>query len=190
MSQSDIHHTDLLHYHREPGGFPPFPPLLGRIRLMAPFIGGISLLLCVMGWYFDPAHFYRSWLFAYLFWLGITMGCLGMVMVSEMTGGEWGVIMRRFGETAFMNLPVMAVLFIPLMFSYKYIFPWGHAEDFDGKLKAALDHRAAWFNPTAFTIRQVVYYIIWCTLAFIMSSVSQHLDENENPGLRRKLRMV
>ena len=190
MSQSDIHHTDVQHYHREPGGLPPLPPMLGRLRIMSIAIGLISLLLCVMGWYFDPAHFYRSWLFAYIFWIGIPMGCLGMVMVSEMTGGEWGVIMRRFGETAFMNFWLMALLFIPLIFSYRYIFPWGHIEDFDGKYRAALEHRSAWFNPAAFTIRQFVYYIIWGTLALVMNRGSKYLDNHEDPFMRRRLRMV
>lgn len=187
MSQE---HTDLLHYHREPGGLPPLPPLLGGVRLMALFIGLVALGLCALGWFVDSAHFYRSWLFAWLFWLGISLGCMGMVMVSEMTGGEWGVIMRRFGETAFMNLPLMMVLSFPLYFGFQYLFPWGHPEDFVGRQHAAIEHRMPWFNPTAFTVRQVIYFAIWIPLAFVMNNVSRHLDENENPGLRRRLRMV
>jgi hypothetical protein len=187
MSQE---HTDLQHYHREPGALPPLPPLLGGVKLMALFIGLISLGLCLLGWFIDPAHFHRSWLFAYLFWVNLTLGCLGMVMVSHMTGGEWGVIMRRFGETAFMNLPLMLLMSVPLYFGYKYIFPWGHPDDFVGHQHEALAHRAAWYNPAAFTIRQVVVFLIWIAIAWVMSSGSRRMDREDSPALRRRVRMV
>jgi hypothetical protein len=187
---SEIHHTDVQHYHREPGGLPPLPAGLGRLRLMSGAVGLLCLGLCILAWFIDTAHFYRSWLFAYIFWVGLTLGCLGMVMVSEMTGGEWGVIMRRFGENAFNNIWVMALCVVPLFFSYSYLFPWGHPDDFSGKLHDVLVHRQPWFAPFGFTVRQIVYFLIWAGFAFVMDRGSHYLDDHEDPATRRKLRMV
>ncbi len=180
---------DLQHYHRGPGD-EPFPAELGRLRGLALLVGLIALGLCAVGAFADAQHFFRSWLFAYMFWVGLTLGCLGMVMLSHLTGGEWGVIMRRFGETAFLNLPLMLLFFLPLILGYKYLFPWAHIEDFvdNEELHRVLIHRAAWFNPAVFTIRNIVYFAIWCTFAFVMASGSRKLDEAENPRLRRTLR--
>jgi hypothetical protein len=170
----------------------PFPPILGRMRAIALLVGLVSLALCAVGYSTEPAHFFRSWLFAYIFWVGLTLGCMTMVMITHMTGGEWGVVIRRFGETAFMNMPLMLVCFLPLIAGYKYLFPWAHIETYvdNEKVYAVLQHRAPWLNPTMFTVRNIGYMVIFSILAFTLNSGSRKMDRAPNPVLMRRLRMV
>jgi len=173
----------------------PFPPILGRMRAIALLVGLVSLALCAVGYSTEPAHFFRSWLFAYIFWVGLTLGCMTMVMITHMTGGEWGVVIRRFGETAFMNMPLMLVCFLPLIAGYKYLFPWAHIETYvdNEKVYAVLQHRAPWLNPTMFTVRNIGYMVIFSILAFTLNSGSRKMDRADAAaanGLRDRNRDV
>jgi hypothetical protein len=166
--------------------------MLGRLRSLALVVGLISLVLSAIGLKTEPAHFFRSWLFAYLFWTGLTLGCLAFVMITHQTGGEWGIIVRRFGETAFMNLPLMAVFFLPLIAGYQYLFPWAHIDTYvdNHEVYRVLKHREPWMNPELFTIRNIGYLVIFSIFAFLLSSGSRKLDRAPNPQLIRRLRLV
>src|SRR5215472_12111719 len=80
-----------------------------RPPLMA---GGILLVLSIIGAFFNPGQFYRSYLMGYLFWIGLTLGSMALVMIQHLTGGAWGVVTRRLLESSMRTMPVLAVLFI------------------------------------------------------------------------------
>ena len=61
--------------------------------------GAIGLMLSAVGWTFDPGQFYRSYLVSYLLWLGIALGCISLLMIFHMTGGNWGFLTRRLFES-------------------------------------------------------------------------------------------
>src|SRR4051794_20866789 len=91
------------------------PPLLhDRTRFVALAAGGVGLLLCAFGLIFDRESVFRSYLFAFVFVNSIPLGCLALVMLHHLTGGGWGVPVRRLAEAGAMTLPLMAVLFIPI----------------------------------------------------------------------------
>lgn len=168
------------------------PPELARYRIVALVVGLIGLGLFALGFLGDPGHAYRSWMFAWIFWLAIPLGCLTFTMMSHMTGGEWGVILRRFGEAASLTLPLLLVLFLPLYLGFKYLFPWAMPlDDFtDEKVRHALIHRHVLYNPTVFFLRTILYFVIWIFFAVAMRLGSLKLDRMENPVLRRRLRLI
>jgi hypothetical protein len=178
------------------GPFPiePMPPAVGRLRILSLVVGIAFLAISAAGYAADPAHFFRSYLFAFLFWAGMTMGSLTWVMISHMTGGGWGVVNRRFGEAAFLNLPLILIFFLPLCLpvSLKSLFPWAHIADFaaDPKVYAVLKNRATWYTPAMFTGRNVVCFLILIGFALVMRAGSLALDKKDNPRLRRRLRLV
>src|SRR5579862_8312672 len=92
----------------------PLPPAVGRLGKLSLLLGVGGFALSAIGLFSDADHFHRSYLFAFLFWSGLTMGSLTWVMMSHMTGGGWGVVNRWFGEAAFMNLPLMLIFLLPL----------------------------------------------------------------------------
>src|SRR5436853_260327 len=83
---------------------------LDRIRTGALGFGVVCLAVCLLGAFFSPAQFFRAYLAAYLFYLGIPLGCLVILMIYHLTGGAWGFLIRRILEAGMRTLPLMAVL--------------------------------------------------------------------------------
>src|SRR5687768_17257214 len=88
---------------------------LAQVRLGSLLAGVVGGLLCLLGWYFFPNEFYPAYLVAFLFWLGIAIGGMAIVMIHHLTGGGWGLPIRRILEASFATLVLMAVLFLPLI---------------------------------------------------------------------------
>ena len=109
------------------------PVAFRRRRQLAGLIGilgtGLSILVWVITMFGNErweqsVAFYRAWLFAWLICLGLSLGAMATVMVHHLTGGEWGYFVRRFGEAAANVLPLLFVLFIPILFGLRHIYPW------------------------------------------------------------------
>src|SRR4051794_25452169 len=90
------------------------PADLDRVRRWALIAGVVGLALCGLGWLIGPLQFYRSYLMAYAFWVGIALGSVAIVMLHHLVGGHWGYPIRRPLESAAMTLPLMALLFLPI----------------------------------------------------------------------------
>ena len=81
-------------------------PQLDQIRNRSLFIGLFALALCAGGWFFNPAQFFYSYLVAYLFWIGIPLGCFGIVMLHHLVGGRWGFMIQRLLESGTRTFPL------------------------------------------------------------------------------------
>src|SRR5579883_3449314 len=84
--------------------------------------GAVLLVLSAIGAIFDPGQFFRSYLMGYLFWVGLGLGSMALVMVQYLTGGAWGVVTRRLLESAMRTLPVLALLFIPILIGIPQLY--------------------------------------------------------------------
>ena len=104
------------------------PELRSAIRQWrgrAAAIGGVALLLTVLGAFIGPsAQFFRSYLWAYIFIVGVTLGSLAWLMLQYLTGGAWGVVIRRPAEAAARTLPLVLLLFIPVVIGIPALFVW------------------------------------------------------------------
>ena len=112
-------------------------PLIDRIRTGALIAGAVGVVLGLIGFATDRFHFDRAYLFSYVFILGITLGSLALLMLHRQLGGAWGFLVRRPLESAAMTLPLMAVLFIPILVDLDRIYPWvnhppGHEAEHGG----------------------------------------------------------
>src|ERR1700756_220828 len=87
-----------------------------RLQHRALLVGLVAAALCVVGYVVSPAQFFRSYLMAYLFWLGGVLGSLAILMLHYLVGGRWGIVIRRVLEAATRLLPLMVLLSMPLMF--------------------------------------------------------------------------
>ena len=130
---------------------------------------GVIVLLIGMPIIGTPA-FFRAYLFAWMFCLGLSLGSLAVVMLSHLINGEFMWLVRRFAESAAMNLVLVAILFVPILFGLKYLFPWAD-EHWVGSDKI-MTHRGGYMNPTWFTMRAVIYFVIWIGLAVLLRTWS------------------
>src|SRR5437899_7936040 len=134
---------------------------LNRVQLGAVVTGLLAIVASAVGAFFDLRQFFFSYLFAVLFWLGLSLGCLVVTMIHQLTGGRWGYPTRRFLEAGFMVLPLMLVLFIPVLFGLKHLYPWAQPSELAAD--PVLQHRQAYLNQSAFIIRALVFFVatIW-----------------------------
>ncbi len=119
-------------------------------------LGVAGLLLTVAGLFVvSPNQFYRSWLWSCLFVLGLAAGSLAWLMVQYLTGGAWGVMIRRPAEAAARTLPLMLLLFIPIFIGIRNLYPWSHSEI--AMADELIRHQRPYLNLPFFTIRALFY---------------------------------
>jgi len=166
------------------------PESIDRIRQRALIAGLVGLVICVVGVFKAPDRFFPSYLLAFMFVLGLSLGSLGLLMLQHLTGGNWGIIIRRPLESATRVLALVAVLFVPIFFGMKYLYAaWLDAPSSgEGALS---DFQRDYLTPNGFRIRAIVYFVIWLVLVFIFNRWSREQDANrEDRGLRRRLKML
>ena len=148
--------------------------------------GAAGLLATAAGLFLvSPNQFYRSWLWSYLFVLGLASGSLAWLMVQYLTGGAWGVIIRRPAEAAARTLPLVLLLFVPIFIGIRNLYPWSHsnlvmADEF-------LRHKQPYLNVPFFTVRALIYLGGWCFLAWFFRRWSAIEDREGGQIPRRKM---
>jgi len=169
--------------------YDPSPELTGDLRRLFTSALGIGIVLSIIsliGLFFSPGDFYRSYLMGYLFWLGLALGSLGIVMMQYLTGGAWGVITRRTLESATRTLPVLALLFIPVAFGIPHLYDWAHSDLVQHEY--VLHHRAAYMNTPMFLLRAAIYFAIWGVFAFFLNKWSS--EQDEHGGFEKRLAAI
>ncbi|HTM53807.1 MAG TPA: hypothetical protein VL175_07235 [Pirellulales bacterium] len=143
---------------------------IGRYRGPALALAVIGAAIAGLGYYRNPVEFFTAYLFAFLFFWGVSLGSLAIAMLHALTGGEWGYSIRRQLEAAYSTLPLVAVLFIPLAFGLEVLYPW--ARESLVATDPVLQKKAAYLNPTAWEARAVGYFVLWLGLALAMNRFS------------------
>lgn len=152
------------------------PSQIDALQRIALGVGGLGLIATAIGFVTNAEQFYRSYLLAYFFVLGIPLGSLALLMVHHLTGGGWGLVIRRTFEASARTIPVMAVLFLPLVFGMHTLYEWTHAEAASDPIIA---QKALYLNESGFLIRAVVYFAIWSFLAIALTRLSAKQDGTE-----------
>jgi len=164
------------------------PRVLSYIRQWSLMIGGVGLVLAVAGAFFGLEQFWQSYLLAYIFWLEIPLGCLAILMLHHLVGGRWGFMIRRLLETGAMTLPLMAVLFIPLLFGLNKLYSWTDPEMV--AQSALLQHKSVYLNMPFFPTRNIVFFVVWIGLAYLLNRWSLEQDRLAEPTLTSRMRRL
>jgi hypothetical protein len=142
---------------------------LGHLPMRLAPVGGVLIAVCIAAGFADKAEFFRSYLVAFLFWLGITLGCLAVLMVQHLTGGNWALVIRRILEAGTRTLPLMAIAALPLLLGMRSLYSWSRPEQNDPVILA----KHFYLNPQFFTARMVLYFVVWLTLAYFLNKWSR-----------------
>jgi len=161
------------------------PASLDTLRQRSLFIGVIGLVAAGAGALVSPAQFFHSYLLAFLFWLAAALGGLALTMLHHMSGGGWGVVLRRIFEASARTLPWMALFFVPLAFGLKDLYPWTDAAMVAGD--HILKEKALYLNVPYFLVRAVLYFAIWNGLAFYLTRWSAEQDRTGSPALATRM---
>jgi hypothetical protein len=159
------------------------PPSINRLQKKSLVVGIVGLALCALGGVFNPAQFFRSYLIGFLLWAGVTLGCLAILMLQHVTGGAWGVMIRRPLESATRTLPLIALFFVPILLGLRKIYPWTQPG-------AVTGHQAMYLNASAFLIRAAIYFACWGALTYLLNRWSLEQDATSDSELKRKLALL
>jgi hypothetical protein len=148
---------------------------LARLGRGAMVMGVVGLGLSLIGFTTVPrAAFMQSYLIAFIFWIGITLGSLAVLMVQHLSGGKWGLVSRRILEAGTRTLPLMAVLFVPIWLNLPLLYTWATPDAANDEI---IHQKAAYLNQTFFSIRAVIFFVVWGGLIYLLNKWSREQDE-------------
>ena len=164
-----------------------FDAFLARVRGRALAVGCAGAAICAAGYFLRPGpeRFYQTYLFAYVFWLGLTLGSMIVVMIHGLTGGGWGLAIRRIGEAGMNTLPLMILLFAPLLVGVDSLYEWSHPSvvEHDEVLRSKSDY----LNVAGFQIRAGAIFAVWAVSILLLNLWSPSADPD--PDSPRSIRL-
>lgn len=143
-----------------------------RSRALAAGIGGT--VLSAVGFFVSPFQFYHSYLWSYLFILGLTLGPMSWLLLQYLTGGAWGMVIRRPSEAALRTMPLVGLMFVPILIGIRNLYEWSHAAKV--AIDPVLQHKHPYLNLPFFLIRAAVYFGGWLFLSWYYNRVSERED--------------
>lgn len=164
-------------------------PKSASVERISGVVGALGILLCVAGFFANRVVFFQSYLFAFLYWGGFTLGGLGILVLNHTVGGRWGVTSRRYVEAAMRTLPLLFLFFLVLLLGMKELYPWTHiATISDPVSRGILYHKRGYLNVPFFIIRTLIYFAIWLFWGLRVYRWSDQQDETGDPTLRDRMR--
>lgn len=123
----------------------------------------------------ESSLFWQSYLIGYVFWLGITLGSLALLMVQYLSGGAWGMLARRVFEASTRNIWLMLVLFLPIAIKLPVLYVWARPEAI---ADPDIREKAQYLNTTFFFARAALFFAIWGGLVFVLNRWSKEQDDS------------
>ena len=187
MSASVANHLDLTP--------PPVVKTISQRSLVVGVVFGLAALALAIR---RPDDFYRGYLLGFMAWLGVSLGSMAILMVRHLTGGGWGMVIRRILGAAMRTLPLLAILFIPILVAVgrHRIYPWAMPPEFiqDSNIREHLEKHSfitgTYLNFWGFFIRAVIYLAIWNLLSYLLSRWSRQTDHPGAPDNTQNFKVV
>jgi hypothetical protein len=157
------------------------PPVAETMQTRSIFIGLIGAAACVAGAFLAPESFYSAYLTVFTLALSLSLGCMSILMLYHLVGGAWGTVSRRTLEAGMMTLPLMAALFIPILFGLPHLYEWARPDELAKNAKLA-DIAHSYLNATGLMTRAILYFVMWIAMAFLLNKWSTEQDNVEAIG--------
>ena len=165
------------------------PPNMSDFQKRSLIVGIVFLVVFIAGAFINPRGFFQSYLIGWTFWTGIAVGSIALLMLQHLTGGGWGLVIRRVLEAATRTLPVMAILFLPVILGARFIYhDWMDHEAV--KQHEAVRFKAGYLNLPFFSVRAVIYFGVWLALAFFLNKWSLAQDRTADNRYTKNMRLL
>src|SRR6185436_16462886 len=151
------------------------PPVTGIARAQMPalIIGVLGTAVAALDFFLNAAEFYRAWLPAFIFWFLIAAGSIGVMCLQYVTGGEWGVLIRRPLGAASRTIPLFLVL------GMEHIYVWANHDLVAHDL--LLQQKQLWLNPTGWLIRALIFFAFWTLWVWRIRVLSLDFAKTRSP---------
>jgi len=174
------------------------PPVVKTISTRSLIVGVVFGIAAVALAVTRTDEFYRGYLLGFMCWLGVALGSMAILMIRHLTGGGWGMVIRRILGASMRTLPLLAILFIPIVVAVLQhrMYPWLMPLDAikDANIREHLEKhkfiKDAYLNASGFILRAVIYFLIWNVLSFLLSMWSRQTDRAGAPDNTQKFKAV
>jgi len=156
------------------------PPVARTIQTRSLIVGIVFSTIAIIGGSQHPDQFFRGYLLAFMAWLGVTLGSMAILMIRHLTGGGWGMVIRRIMGAAMRCVPLMTVFFVPILFGLPRLYIWARPLNTiaDAHLREHLqDITKSYLSVNGFITRAVIYFAIWNVLSFFLTKWSREQDQ-------------
>ncbi len=166
--------------------FRDFRPSLDRFQMVSLIVGVGGLGFCLVGAIFGLEQFFQSYLYGFIFWLGVALGCLILLLLQNIAGGPWGPMIRRPLEAGVTLIPIMGLFFIPILAGMGYLYEWTNPNIVAAN--EVIASKTAYLNIPFFVVRALVYFSVWIGTAFLLRHWSQQQDDTNDPKFAERMR--
>jgi hypothetical protein len=182
MSAAPAKHLDLT--------APPVVKIIARRSLIVGVVFGLIALILA---FLQPQQFFRAYLLGFMCWLGVALGSMAILMIRHLTGGGWGMVIRRILGAAMRTVPLLALLFIPVILGIRKLYIWAQPLDqiADKHLREHLENiTKTYLTTSGFILRAIFYFAIWNLLSFLLSRWSRQTDRPGAPDNTDRFKAV
>jgi hypothetical protein len=169
------------------------PPVVKTIATRSLIVGVVFGIVAIVLAFSHPDEFYRAYLLGFMCWLGVALGSMAILMIRHLTGGGWGMVIRRILGAAMRTVPLLALLFIPIILGMHKLYIWAQPLD-QIKDKHLHDHLVditqTYLTTNGFIFRAIFYFAIWNLLSFLLSYWSKQTDAPGAPINTQKFKAV
>lgn len=116
---------------------------------------------------FEPHGALQAWYAATVFWTGISVGGLAILMLHHLTSGAWGWHLRPLLRAAAQTLPLVLLAYVPLLIAMDMLFPWTEPRH---TLPEIVQKKTAYLNEPFFLARMALYAAIWGGFALLLTT--------------------
>jgi hypothetical protein len=169
------------------------PEVVKKISQRSLVIGIVFSVIAVALAFTRPGEFYRAYLLGFMCWLGVALGSMAILMIRHLTGGGWGTVIRRILGAAMRTLPLLTILFIPVIVGIRRLYIWAKPlENIQDKhLREHLERLTqTYLTVNGFWIRAAFYFAIWNLLSFLLSKWSKQTDQPGAPNNSGRFKAV
>jgi hypothetical protein len=169
------------------------PPIVRKLAVWTFAVGVVFGIASIVLAFTSPQEFYRAYLLGFMDWLGVALGSMAILMIRHLTGGGWGMVIRRILGAAMRTVPLLAVLFIPIILGMHKLYIWAQPLDQikDKHLREHLeDLTKTYLTTNGFIFRAIFYFAIWNLLSFLLTYWSKQTDAPGAPINTPKFKAV
>jgi hypothetical protein len=164
-------------------------PKLDNFQRIALIVGLIGIIATAAGYLINPDQFFRSYLLGFIYWVGLSLGSLAVLMLHHVAGGRWGFSIRRPLEASTRTLPLMFLFLLPILFfGLHSLYEWTHAEVV--ATDEILQKKMGYLNESFFIGRTLAYFAIWGILVFFLNRWSSQQDRTTESHFTRRMQRL
>ena len=161
---------------------------IDRINRAALGVGAVALLISALGAYLNPTRFLQSYLVAFWYWLALGLGCLALLMIQSIVKGKWGLLLRRPVEAGSRTLPLMVILFIPILLNLGRLYSWARPE-----MVASLNlppFKREYLATPFWVVRAFIYFAALLVWVYLLNGWSAREDAGAGKRAWDRMRIL